>query len=244
MSDDPFMKELGQVARAETDIDERLERLAEGRLTQDELKELESMAENDPRLSEALAAFRPLGDDFQARTVERLDGMVAGGQKKELRRRGLWFYLPIPAALAAAVLLVVLIWPAGDPGPLPSYQIEIGGGASSLRGPESSGPLRLVPGTTLQILLRPDRAVEGEVGVLALLLQDNQLKVLSIPRVEARGGAVKLGGVVGKDMPFVPGAADLVVLLARPDELPEGAKWREAGESVQVFSTRVLFEGE
>jgi hypothetical protein len=246
MSEDKLMKKLGQVQRqeaSEAGLDDRLERLAQGRLTEAERQELETLALQNPELARAVEAFRPLGDEFHEQTTERLAETLGFRPEKKRARRSIWFFLPVPAALAAAVL-VLFLFMGGEPQPLPAFHFEVTGGVRAFRGLQPPEPLKLVPGSTLQIQLRPAKAVEGEIAVSTLLAREEEVIPLSIPVDQAPSGAVRLRGVVGEDIRFMPGSFNLVVMLARPGEMPESRAWREARAGVQVFDTKVRFERE
>src|SRR5205823_3925220 len=75
---DRLLRELGDLARSEAKaeearFDERWDRLAAGTLTAEEEAELKTLADSSPEYKEAFEAFRPLGADFQARVVSKIN---------------------------------------------------------------------------------------------------------------------------------------------------------------------------
>src|SRR5437764_1238935 len=75
---DRLLRELGDLARSEAEaekarFDDRWDRLAAGTLNAEEEAELKALAESSPEYREAYEAFRPLGADFQARVVSKIN---------------------------------------------------------------------------------------------------------------------------------------------------------------------------
>src|SRR5947209_19726504 len=89
---DRLLRELGDLARSETEaeqdrFDERWDRLAAGTLTAEEDAELKALAESSPEAREAYEVFRPLGGDFQALVVGKINAERASEARVLLFRR-------------------------------------------------------------------------------------------------------------------------------------------------------------
>src|SRR5436853_2798918 len=112
--DDPLLKELGNLARRQEEaerarLDERWDRLAAGTLTAEEETELRALATSSPEAGEAYVAFKPLGPEFQARVMSKINAQRAREarvlQFRQLARR---FEVWAGAAAAVAAGLFVL----------------------------------------------------------------------------------------------------------------------------------------
>jgi hypothetical protein len=238
MSEDPLLRELGQLAneekeRAQARFDERWDRLAAGTLTAEEEAELRALAETSPEAREAYEAFRPLGEDFQRRLAAKLASEIEHGpRREEPRARILWFprwrraaSWASAAAAAAAALFLLLHEPGpGTMPPVPTYLAEVSGGTRAFRVEEgpSTGPHVFEPGDRFQVVLRPGTKTAGEgLEARCFLLRSGDLR-----RLEARvqvdpGGAVRIEGSIGLDLP--PGDWTLWAVVGRQGELPDPA---------------------
>lgn len=232
MSHDDLLSRLGRVAREEAerearDLDERWDGLARGELSEAEAEELRR--ENP----EAYEAFRPLDEDFKDQVAERLRGRPPGRVLPFPRRGSTWGWV-VAASGLAAVLTLLLLLPSG-PTSLPDYALVVEGGARTQRSeaPDaamSAGvPRVLRPGDRLEVLLRPETAVEGEVAATASLvptdsLEGRQSKDVTPWLEVAESGAVRLAGSVGRELAWAPGDWELRITVGRPGE-PQNV-WR------------------
>ena len=166
MTDDEVLARIGERARDEQKDDARLERVARGTASAEELAELERAAEADPELALRLEGSRPL----EARTVDRIVASVNASPKPdptvsaeaEKKRPGhelrtdrpnsgraplassaapFWKSRLVlaagPLALAAAVLVYIAA-ARGPTGPeLPPYSVTASG-EEPMRGPATS----------------------------------------------------------------------------------------------------------
>jgi hypothetical protein len=250
--DDRWLHELARVAhdekQAEEDrLDGRWDRLSAGDLSAEEEEALRALAASSEEGREAYEAFRPLGPDFQARVVKALREQRAAPEpapatepparvlpfRSRVRRLGGW----LTAAAAAALLILTFRGPAALP-PFPDYQAHPSGGVQTLRGgPDELGTL--VPGSRFALVLTPQTAVSGEVGVRCFLARDPggapaatahpELRPLPVPGAalqKSPGGAVKIQGTVGREIVVPPGAWTLWAVVGRPRRLPDAAALR------------------
>jgi hypothetical protein len=240
--EDDLLRELGNLAR-EREAEERRrlgeewDRLAAGELTAEEESALAERAARSPEAAEALAAFRPLGEDFHARVA----GALREQRKRETAQPAVTPAPPAPApappltfrrrparlraavwaaGLAAAGLAGILLTRPGPP--LPFYVSELGGGDRPERA-ETGVPPVYAPGSRFQLVLRPATAVQGEVEVRCVIA----------PRPDAAArdwrpcshaerdssGALRVAGTVGADVPFQPGDWTLWVIVTRAGSL-------------------------
>ena len=135
MNDD-LLRELAEIHKEEEDeersrLDERWDRLSAGELSPEEEAELRALAETSEEARLAYEAFRPLGPEFQARVVQKIQAQsqaeaeAAEAARKKQEPRKL-FYFPRPArfaawgtaAAAAAASLMIFL---REPAPLPDY---------------------------------------------------------------------------------------------------------------------------
>jgi hypothetical protein len=206
--------------------DDAWEALAKGELSREEEAFLRALAEESEPAAARLEAFAPLGDEFKARTVDRLaDDLAHQRQQKRFSlRRGLGWGAGVLAA-AAAVLFAFL--PRGET--LPAYTLAVHGVAEVRGSEQQAGPVRLVPQSELEIVLKPADKVAGEL-VLTVGLISSAGKVLLSPRSAERAdsGAFRLTGTLSELFGPVPaGRYRLATTVTRQaisaDELAEQA---------------------
>jgi hypothetical protein len=222
MSDD-LLQELARVARERREAearDAKWEGLAEGTLSEEERRELERLAQGSPEAEAAHEAFRPLDAAAKERIVARLEQEGAGAKVVSLasRRRLARVVVPTLAALAAGVLLFVL--PGRGGAPVPEYALSFSGELGTRAdGPEAEVP-RVGPGSRFTVLLRPQRAVEGQVEARAFLVRPGEARVWS-PRLEVSSeGAVRIQGEGAELASVPPGEWTLAVAVGRAGSLP------------------------
>jgi hypothetical protein len=239
---DRLLRELGDLARSETEaekarFDERWDRLAAGTLTAEEEAELKSLAESSPELREAYQAFRPLGADFQARVVSRINAEraaeVSQAKRQESRYRVLPFrrlvrraevWVGLAATMAAGVFF--LMRPPALP-PLPVYVATLSGGAQAYRGGEPGPTSKLqvfVPGSPLSLTVTPQTAVQDVDARVFLSSLSGKGAILPLkpqPRLEITAqGTVRLQGTLGQEIQLSPGDWKLWLVVGRKDRIP------------------------
>ena len=265
MSNDELLQQLANLAREDRDeelarLDERWDRLAAGDLSAAEETALRALGVSEPLARRAWEAFRPLGADFHQRVtgeVRRAAGAEAppvaaaapAPQARVLGRGRRWSRQAtgwLTAAAAAALILVVL-----RPGPqawssLPAYDLQLAPGVQELRGapvPETAGAVPdFAPGSRFELVLRPERAVSGEVAARAFLAREGEPPApWHVPVEVAPSGAVRLSGVLGQDLDLAPGSWHLWLAVGRPGHLPAAEDLATAGEwHLMEASFRVL----
>ncbi len=254
MGEDDLLKALGRLGREDREseasaLDERWDALAAGELSAEEVRALEREAEESEEAARAWAAFQPLGADRRravldaARAAHDAAGREEAGTSPTVRpfrprsvtRRAMRW---LPAAALVAASLVLLLRTPAEVAPLPGYVLEIQGTAREVRGAGDATPapevLRLAPGSRLRLGLAPEVAVDGPVEAAVYLGSTGALRRLEEAGLEvAESGSVRLLGTVGRDLDLPAGAAELVVVIARPGGLPSAAELEalEPGES-------------
>jgi hypothetical protein len=240
MSDDRWLRELAQVNRDQHEdalghLDERWDRLSRGELSPEEDAELRALAETSEEARAAYEAFRPLGPGFQAGVVQAIREQGRGPDAEPaspappakllpFRRRALRLagWGTAVAATLAATVTMLLLRPAA---PLPDYTLaDISGGTRTLRSgePEAKVPV-LAPGDRFEVLLRPARAAArgSRLEALCVLARGGELHPLETRSEIDPGGAVRMTGSLGRDIP--PGAWTLRAVVGRRGKLPEPA---------------------
>lgn len=247
MYEDELLKRLAETARQEQEeersrLDSRWDDLTAGMLPASEVETLRMETGDSAAGRQAYEAFSPLGAGFRARTTTAIRRRLLAADPPSAERTqdqkppgmpsagGLWrpwaSWVTAAAALAAASLLLVL-WPAGKLEPLPPYTDELTGGVQTLRGedqgePNSSRePKHFAPGTRFDLVLRPDRRVEGPVSVRAYMLSGQDLRDWQVPiEIDPTTGVVRIAGELGQEIRLPPGETALVVAVGRPGALP------------------------
>jgi hypothetical protein len=249
MTDDELLEGIRRAAREKRHVD-RWEALAAGELSDAELAELEAQARDDPEVARALEAYRPLDSGARARIVERLERQLARPEAAREPRAPFWrrFWVWAPAcAVAAAAAIVLLLWPAGLPD-LPRYSLAVRGGVQAVRGDPAPEDLpRFEAGSTLEITLRPQRAVEGPVEARVFVEEGDGVRRLGVTVEKSATGAVRLRARVGQELRLPDGVHRLVVAVGRPGGLPDAERvqrWLREGrpaveEMFVLLTTRV-----
>ena len=225
MTEDELLKRIIEDARARRHV-HRWDALAAGQLPDEELADLEMQARWAPDLATALEAYRPLESGARASIVDRLHAQVTHPGPVRVRRAPRWRrgWLLAPACAAAAAVLVVVLWRAA-PGDLPPYSLTVRGGVERVRGAtEAASVPRFLPGSTLDITLRPKSAVRGQVAVRVYVEQGGAVRTLAIPAQISATGAVRLRARVGESLRLPAGVHTLIVAVGRPGTLPDGGR--------------------
>jgi ferric-dicitrate binding protein FerR (iron transport regulator) len=156
---------------------------------------------------------------------------------QRLRRR--WLVAAVPALAGAMALL--LLWPRGGGEGLPGYALEARGGVAETRGepaPGAGAPLVLEPGSRLELRLRPDQRVSGEVSARFYWVKDGRARRWAVDPEAAPGGAMRVIGAA--DRPFGPGEGEIVALVGRPQALPTADVLDAASLAAPAPGVRVL----
>lgn len=168
--------------------------------------------------------------------------------KKSARRRFGMIAALLAATFGMAVVFAVLRKDA--PAPMAAYTLSIEGGNQAQRGdpPASDSVLRLDKASRLSLALRPDKPVSGAIAVRGYLVRDGQARPWEPPVVVGAGGVVRIDGTADALLgDIAEGAWDIVLMVGRPDTLPDDAelaKAAAAGSDLPGLSThrvRVTF---
>ncbi|MFT3768588.1 MAG: hypothetical protein QM820_24340 [Minicystis sp.] len=234
---------------AEMLADPRWDALARGEASPDEIAALERMAEADPRAREALALFRPLGEEAQDRYVAAIlggkgsrggaaipgsgaatDGGAAndgGSASRSLdpssKRRLLRWLVPVSTAVAVAAAVALMVIRKPDAGlALPGYELTFAGGEATSRGEPAAAIPVVEPGSRFTLTLRPATAVAGPIGARVFLVQGEAAEAIDAEVKVSADGAVRVVGRLGGAIHARPGDAEIVAVVARPEALPSG----------------------
>jgi len=246
MNDDSLLRQLAGAARERTAeererLDERWDRLAAGELSPEEEAELRAQAATSSAGREALAAFTPLGAEFEAR-MARLAGVgraaapaaptepvEPAGKTLPFRRRRAGLGLGVGLAAAAAIAAGLALGLA-RPAPFPLYQgSPLGGGSQTVRDPEA--PRSFSPGETLVWTLQPPTPVGETVEARAFLAgPKGELRPWAATVQASAQGAVQIAGNLPRKL--APGPWTLWVVVGRNGKLPDaGELSRHTGEA-------------
>lgn len=253
MNEEKLLQDLAEIAREEEErelsrLDRRWDDLAAGALDATETGRLQEQSRESEELAEAFEAFRPLGPEFRSRMAEAARFQLAGNAQasreetrapsgRVLRPRS-WGGAGALVALAASLVFFVF-WPSGQP-PLPGYSMESQGNTREFRAERSGEPgeLLLADGNRLQIILSPEREVEGELRARVDLWHQGSSGELGAPRIEiSPQGAVRIDGTVGLDLTLPDGPSALIVVLGRPDSLPATSEIESRLGSLRALQT-------
>jgi hypothetical protein len=222
---DLLLKELGKLARSQEEaekarLDERWDRLAAGTLTAEEETELRALATSSPEAGEAYVAFKPLGAEFQARVVSAINHEPAPAPKPlPFPRVTRWVGATVAVAAAVAVAATVFFRMQGPSSTLQlAYQPPEVTVRSEFRGGE---PGRASPGSQVDLLVRPQTAIDGRLlaarGYLARMGSEELLSWQLKSKISEMG-VVQLHGTLGKELQ--PGAWTLWIVIGSKDKLP------------------------
>lgn len=145
-------------------------------------------------------------------------------------------------ALAAGVILYLTVKPGIAE--LPRYELEVGGGdggPGSPSNPAPSAPLLLAPGGRIEVIARPAKAISGAVGARSYFVQGETVRPW-VPTIDiSRDGAVRLTAGASGWSNLAPGRWELVLLVARPEDLPtDSSEARKTIASPNASRVRVL----
>ncbi len=246
--DEKWLRELAQVANEEQQagearLDGRWDRLSAGDLSAEEEAALRAEAAASEEGRAAYEAFRPLGPEFQARVVQALQDQRTQPPepvpepkpaepidpaprvlpfRPRARRISVWLG---SVAAAAAVLLLLFRGPGSLP-PLPGYTLAPSGGVQAVRGAQPDQLGTLVPGSTFDLILRPDTAVSGKVDARCFLARGAELQPWPVPIHSYVDGVLRIHGTVGREILIPPGGWTLWAVVGRPRALPDAATLR------------------
>lgn len=228
---------LGRTERDEQSIPAVWQAVVEGRATAEQIAELEAQAEQDEEVASLLAAFTPMTDAQEdALTASLLQGAkperqspakvkpVAAPKRTARRPRQVRWATRTFVALAA-VAAAALFFVRAPNDALPSYQLEAARGDLAFRGEAKVDALpKHHPASALSIVLRPKRAVGGEVEVRTFVQKNGTTLEWMMPVEISPRRAVRVDGVVSQLLGDHRGPITLVFAIAAPGELPTASQ--------------------
>jgi len=221
MSDDPWMKELGTVAR-----DERAAPLAG--------------APGD--------LVRPLSaaelDGIASRAADAVGGARVVPLRAPRRRWAVPAILAAAVAAAAAAMVIVRSDDGGDA--IATYDLVVEGGARAARsGEPADGPVRVARGGHLTILLRPRAPASRSVGARAFVEHGGAIDPWMASAEVSPEGVVRLDADEAAIAALPRGDARIVVFVGSPSHLPaDGASARRAREAPAKSVQSLAFDAQ
>lgn len=166
------------------------------------------------------------GVDFTEQVVDRIAAELEGSPRAKVvslmswrARRTLWLGMSLTVAAAAAAVFV-FITPMRVT-PLPPYALESSTGSLAVRGQAETSPaLRLVRGTRLELVARPQESLSGDWQVQAYAIVADRAVLLRAPLERKDNGSVRLVGEVGSDLVLSTGTQWIWLAIGRPGLLP------------------------
>ncbi|MBI4511950.1 MAG: hypothetical protein HY698_20120 [Deltaproteobacteria bacterium] len=222
MTDDQLLKALGQLAREQRAMEEP------------------SVTSLSDTAKDKLAA-RLLAEVRRGSQNPGPTGHVIPSRTKAIRAS----MLGVPLAMAAALALWLTTTERASLAPLPNYEMVASGGARDFRSGEPSRgeePIVLVPGTRLDLHLRPATPVVGRISTRVHAVQNGQAREIGVQEQVSDEGAVRIS-VPAEAIPN-PGEWEVVVVLGRAGAVPETLAAAERDRSVLVFRRRARRDGE
>ncbi|MCU0662963.1 MAG: hypothetical protein MUC50_11635 [Myxococcota bacterium] len=265
--DEELLRLAGDVLRQPDLLDDpRLDALARGELSQEEVEELLAMERAGELQGGATEAFSAFSEGYLARLEQSMagDGTAKNdelsGRAKDapvvtLSSAPRWkrsFVVGAPIVAAAAAVIALALWPVSPSGPrLPGYTLELEGGLAKVRAvatPTADEPVRLSANTTLQLRLRPATRTSEPVFVRLIAAGSEAASQRVVdPVVEVSESGTVTVRLSGEQLaPSQAARQRLHVLLApasMKDQLP-----RHVGDlarlpvQVQTFAVEVILE--
>lgn len=230
--DDDWLDALGRAARGQTlergEDEARWERLAEGTLSPEEDAELRRLAAEDPAAAEKYEAYRPLGDEVKERIAARIGEALPSPSEKKIvtlpGRKGAGLAFVAALAIAAGALLWVDPPRGSLDEALPPYALTVSGDRTTRGAGDAPADavVELHADSRIEMVLRPAKAVTGEVGARGFLMQGGAAKAWAPPVQISNDGAVRITGGAG-DLFGGPGEWEVVWAVGRPSDLPSDA---------------------
>jgi hypothetical protein len=239
MSGDRLLQDLAQRVREHDRELERLDRLMSGPETA-AASELE------------IEALKPLDPVFRRAIVDKLSGelgITAARSDRTVRRAApgfidsvrnalerlvaplrtpswtaVGFGTAVAAAVVAALTLGIFREGMEGTGTFSPYGLTLQGKAL-VRGEQqpNSGPVVLGTGDAFKLLLRPETAVQGPMAARAFVLEGETARPLQAPPAQVlENGVALITGTVGADVLIPEGNSQLLVVIGRPESLPDG----------------------
>jgi len=200
MSDHDLLHRLGRAAREreEREHDPLLDALVAGEATPAQRAELEASAAADTDRARDVALHTPLDDALKARILSQALATAAATQgrssdpgKRTAPPRRL-HTVTAGAALAAAAALLLMFWRTPGPEALPAYSLSAHGGLEDVRGAAQREVVRVEPETRLELVMRPEGDVQGEVELRVLERMAGEVRVLDADVQRSPAGTLRI----------------------------------------------------
>ncbi len=242
---DEIRKGIAAAARAQDPAsDPRYAARIEETLSEEEATKLKALGETSEAHREAWEASEPIGEarraDFAEQITRSLEGQgKAGPAKAESAKAGqviLLFPKKLVAPLLVAVALaaaaaIVFVLPGGPfaPEPMPAYAMIVTGGDRPMRSdpgaPSGQEPIRLGPGSTLDLTLRPATRIQGPIAAEGYLVRGGKARRWDVRAEISAEGAVHIQGERGSLFRNEPaGEVEIALVVGRPGEMPADAE--------------------
>ncbi len=263
---DPLLSAITRLARDERTrareaFAPRLEALAEGMLTQDEAGALATELSAMPDMAAIHSAFVPMDDAARARTTALIlrnfkpsqpvlvPAPIPASAPPVLARRRIGRAVALIAPLAVAAGLLLTFASLRSAGSIPNYELTLSG-EQPMRGETDSpaepmGTHRFSPHERFRVLLRPERAFEGPVAARVFLVRGGDVRIWHTPVDVSNEGAIRIVTPLETLPADSGGAWDMVIVVGRPDALPDAppASGAQGTRAMHVLRARVVFEG-
>ncbi len=218
MSDRPLFEALADVAREQHELEREDPKLAawqKGELSPEEAASLDL----DP-LDRAL--FQPVSAAKKAELAQK----VIAPQNKVVRLiRWPWI-----TALAASIMFAAIFLRSPDHETLPPYTLSISSGAMDSRSEQITALPVFERDTTLQLILRPDRATTSAPGHRAFLVRGDRWMPWAPPASIDPSGAILVEGQTSELLAVEPGEWTIVFVLAPADDVENAARRVASGD--------------
>jgi hypothetical protein len=232
-----LLKGIAAAARAQDPAsDPRLAARIDGTLSAEDAAELEALGEHSEAYRAAWIASEPISAEKRAQFVERLP-----------RPKVVWLRPIVVAGALAAAAAFALIVHSTSPEPLPAYAMVVTGGELEDRSddgkPAQTEVIRLGPGSSLELTLRPAVRASGEVAVQGYLIRNGQARRWDVRAEISKEGAIRIQGDRESLFGGEPaGEVEIAVAVGRPGEMPpnEEAALRGGGDAQWMLFRRRL----
>ncbi|MEP7126194.1 MAG: hypothetical protein ABJE95_35000 [Byssovorax sp.] len=252
MTDDELLQVAREVAREDDPLqDERWDALPSGDLSEGDLAALRLLAEHSDPAREAFLALQPLDEADRERIVDailtgqakaaappRKGALVISFPRRARRALGAIVVAGSLAAAAAAALLV----PRGA-ALVPEYEASIVGEQTQRSGAPGVGVPQIGPGSQLDLVLRPEVAVDGPIALRSFIFRGGSVRSWEANAVIAEGGSLRIVGAYEALFGDTPkGSCELVFVVGRPSALPSDPEAVAAALREPVGSHRTTWQ--
>lgn len=225
---------------------QKLGRMAEARTRETEDWWQAAEAGDQARLPEGappVDALRPLDDAERAKLTASLFGEPPADNVVDLKARRRRISRAVGGALAVAAAAAAVFVALPEDKTLPEYALVVRSGEKVMRSEAPvAGAYRYAPGSQVDVIVRPETTVEGEVHLSAVVVgADGAAKAWAGP-VETKSGAFRVRGTFGDDVDLEPGAWRLVLTVSSKVAPDPVATWRAPPAGARILEHRFQLE--